>query len=318
MKKFLAIMLALALLLAVGCEKPAGNEKTTVRIGVLNGPTGMGAAKLMADNEAGTTANQYAFELFGSPTDLPGLLIKGELDMAAVPTNMAALVYQKSGKNVKLLALNTLGVLYLLEKGDTVHSIKDLEGKTVATAGQASTPEYAMKFLLEKNGTQADLRFYGSHAEVVTQGVAGKEDLLLLPEPQVSVLLAKDAGFRVALDINTAWDEAVAGSSVFSMGCLVVRKAFAEEHPEAVKAFLTEYAASVAYVNEHPQEGAALIAQYKIIENKTIVEAAIPNCHMVCVTGEEMKTKTAPYLEILYGFDPTAVGGQLPDEEFYY
>lgn len=289
-----------------------------IKIGALNGPTGMGISKLMKDSENGITANKYQVELFSAPTDITGLLINGEMDIAAVPTNLAATLYNKTNGGVKLLALNTLGVLYVLEKGDTVHSINDLAGKKIYSSGQASTPEYALNYVLEKNNIQCEVEYFATHAELAAQALAGKADILLIPEPFVSTILAKDAGFRIAVDFNAAWDAACGGEILFSMGCLAVRTEFAENNKAALDKFVEEYTASVEYVNANPAEAAELIAEYGIVASKEIAEAAIPNCNMVTVVNEEMKNKTIPYIQILFENDASSVGGKIPGEDFYY
>ncbi len=334
MKKTVSIFCAIFVLLITfaGCGSGQGMPEPTetpvvqateytgvdIKIGALKGPTGMGISKLMKDSENGITANHYQVELFSAPTDITGLLINGELDIAAVPTNLAATLYNKTKGGVKLLALNTLGVLYVLEKGDTVHSINDLAGKKICSSGQASTPEYALNYVLEKNNIQCEVEYFATHDELVAQALAGKADIILIPEPYVSTLLAKDAGFRIAVDFNAAWDAACNGEILFSMGCLAVRTEFAQNNKEALDKFVEEYTASVEYVNANPKEAAGIIAEYGIVPSAEIAEAAIPNCNMVTVINEEMKNKTIPFIQILFENNASSVGGAIPGEDFYY
>ncbi len=319
MKKIISLLLALILMLAVfsGCAKQEYVAKD-IKIGALVGPTGMGMAKLMADSDAKITANNYEFELFSAPTDISALIINGELQIAAVPTNLAATLYNKTKGQVQLLALNTLGVLYIMEKGNTINSISDLEGKKIYSSGQAATPQYALDHVLKVNGINCEVEYFSTHAELVAQALKGNADIILLPEPQVSVLLSKDAGYRIAVDFNKAWDDATENKAIFSMGCLVVRKDFAEQNPDAVKKFLEEYTASVKYVNENTEDAAKLISQYNIVADQAVAQKAIPNCNMVTISGEEMKTKTAPYIQILFDSDAKSIGGAIPGEDFYY
>ncbi len=332
MKKILSLILVLILSAAVfaGCNTNMGETATPTpeatpeyksvdfKIGALMGPTGMGMSKLMSDAEAKTTVNNYSFELFNAPTDITTLLLNGELDIAAVPTNLAATLYNRSQGKVQLLALNTLGVLYILEKGDTINSIADLEGKKIYSSGKASTPEYALNYVLEKNNVNCTVEYFATHAELATQALQGNADIILIPEPQVSTILSKNKGFRIAVDFNSAWDEACGNTALFSMGCLAIRKEFAENNKTAVDKFLEEYTASVKYVNENHDEGAALIAKYKIVPSAEIAKTAIPNAKMVTISGEEMKTKTETYLKILFDSDSKSIGGALPSEDFYY
>ena len=339
MKKLFSVVLCFILLFSIGCTQNAGNQPDStpvitpdatpevtaepytavdMKIGALMGPTGMGMSKLMDDSKNKKTANNYTFELFSAPTDITGLIINGELNIAAVPTNLAATLYNKTKGQVKLLALNTLGVLYILEKGNTINSIKDLEGKKIYSSGQAATPQYALDYVLKKNNINCEVEYFATHAELATQALAGNADIILIPEPQVSTIISKNPDFRIAVDFNSAWDEATENKALFSMGCLVVRKDFAEKNPQAVEKFLEEYTASVKFVNENPKEGAKLIAENKIVPNEAVAEKAIPNAKMVTISGEEMKTKTKTYLQILFESDPKSIGGALPGEDFYY
>lgn len=333
MKKILCVVIALMLLAFTACGKTETNVPTpgngptataeeftpsTFNIGALKGPTGMGISKLMAESENGKYKNPYKVELFSAPTDVTALLLKGELDIAALPTNLAATLYNKSQGKIQLLALNTLGVLYILEKGETVRSINDLEGKKIYSSGQASTPEYALNYVLKANNVNCEVEYFATHAELAANALQGKADIILIPEPQVSTIIAKDSSFRIAVDFNAAWDEACNNTALFSMGCLAIRKEFAENNKAAVEQFIKDYAASVKFVNENPKDGAELIAKYEIVPSAAIAEKAIPNCKMVTVTGNEMKTKTQAFLQILFDSDAKSIGGALPGEDFYY
>ena len=303
-----------------------------IRLGLLNGPTGMGAAKLLADSDAAfaqaeegtydtTEGTFFHYELtLGSdpPTDIVPKLNNGELDIAAVPTNLAATLYNKAG-SIRLLALNTLGVLHILENGDTVHSMADLAGKTIYSINQGTNTEYVLNYLLEESGLTPgeDVTIEWKTSEEVTALMAsGGIDLCMLPVPAATSVMMQNADVRDAIDLNDVWQD-VGAAGTFTMGCVVARSDFVEEHPEAVDAFLTEYAASIAYVNEHPEEAAALIEQYGIVPKAAVAKAAIPQANMVCLTGDELKG-ISDYYEVLYAADPTSIGGAIPDDNFYY
>lgn len=302
-------------------------EKTKVRLGLLAGPTGMGAAGLLAANEEGSSLNDYEHTLFNAPTDVLPKLIGGELDIAAVPTNLAAMLYQKTNGEVRLLALNTLGVLYLLTApGENISSVEDLRGKTVYSSGQAAVPEYVLNYILEAFGLKDEVNviYEAEHDAVIAAIASGKAQIAVLPEPKVTAALSKVEGLMVALDLTEEWDRAVEKCGkpgcMLSMGCVVVRKTFAEEHPEAVANFMKEYEASVAYMNEpsNADEAAALCERFAIIPKAEVAKKALPNAKLCFVTAEEMRTQIAPFYQILFDFDPAAVGGKLPDEAFYY
>ena len=320
LKKILSVVLAAVLLLASAAVSAEGTEKTTVRLGGLKGPTSMGMVKLLEDNENGLTANHYEFSLAGSPNDLTPALLKGDLDVLAVPVNLGAILFGKSGGAVQLAAVNTLGVLYIVEKGgETVQSLEDLKGKTLYATGKGSTPEYALAYLLAQHGIDinADLtvEWMSEHTEVVAKMAAAENAVALLPQPFVTVAAGQVENMRVALDLTKEWGSLDNGSQLITGG-LVVRKAFAEENPEALTAFLEEYAASTAYTNERPAEAAQLIEKFDIIK-AAVAEKAIPFCNIVCVTGDEMKGIVTGYYQTLFDQNPEAVGGAMPGDEFY-
>ena len=299
-------------------ETPAA-EKTTVRLGLLNGPTGMGAAKLLADNDAGETANHYEVTLGSDPSsEIVPKLNNGELDMAALPTNVAANLYNKTGK-VQLLALNTLGVLHILENGDTVNSLADLSGRTLYAINQGTNTEYVLDYLLTQNGldpeTDVDIQWKASE-EVTALMAAGEIDLCMLPVPAATTVLAQNSDVRDAVDLSDAWTESGAAGT-FTMGCVVVRAEFAQEHPEAVADFLTEYEASINFIKDDPEAGAALIEQYGIVPKAAIAQAAIPQANMIFTAGADMKSISS-YYEVLFAADPESIGGSIPDDAFYY
>lgn len=307
---------------AQSTQSAQGGQKTAVKVAGLKGPTGIGMVKLMQDSKKGGAQNDYSFELVGAPDNIVSMISNGSVDIAAVPTNMAATLYNKTGGKVKLLALNTLGVLYILEKGESIQSIADLKDKTIYATGQASTPEYALNYILEANGLKAGqdvkVEYLAEHSELAAKALAGQADIIMLPEPFVTTVLSKDAGFRVAVDLNNEWKEASEDSSIFSMGALMVRTEFLENNKAAVDKFLEEYAASVKYVNENVDAAAELVAAENIMASKELAAKAIPNCNIVYIEGKEMQEKTQPFLKLLYDNNPKSVGGSLPGEDFYY
>ena len=318
MKKLIKLVsvLTLALMLAVVFSSAALAD--TIKVAALKGPTGMGMAHMIADND-GT----YEFTLAGAPDELTGAIIGGKVDIAAVPTNLAAVLFNKTKGGVKLLALNTLGVLYVLEKGDTIQTVQDLAGKTIVTSGQGSTPDYALSYILNQQGlTDVTVDWRSEHSEVSSMAVSGMADIVMLPEPYVTALLAKDSSFRVALDITQEFTAAAQKSgnadTVLSMGCVIVRTEYLEKNPDAVAQFMKDCEASIAFANESPDQAAQEIANAGIMANAQVALSAIPKCHLVFVAGEAMKTQVSPLFEILFAANPASVGGSLPTEDFYY
>ena len=309
-------------------EVPASEAaaKTVIRLGMLAGPTGMGAAKLLADNAEGRTLNRYENTLFTAPDQITAKLISGELDIAAVPTNLAAVLYQKTNGGVQLLALNTLGVLHLLTaQGETVNSLEDLKGKTVYSSGQAAVPEYVLNYVLDSAGIldQVKVVYEAEHDAVVAALAAGKATVAVLPEPKATAALMQVEGLTKTLDLTEEWNKAAekAGSrSVLSMGCVVVRTDFAKANDAAVKDFLKEYKASIEYMKDpaNLDAAASLCEQYGIIPKAPIAKKALPGSNLYYADGAEMKARIAPFYEVLFGFAPASVGGKLPDDGFYY
>ncbi len=299
-------------------------EAYSVRVAALQGPTGMGLVKLMSDSdsgEEGATAGQYTFTLAASATEVTPSLVKGDLDVACVPANMAAVLYNQTEGDIVALNVNTLGVLYIVENGETISSIEDLRGKTIVASGKDATPEYSLRYLLEQNGIDPDndvsIDWKNEHSECVAALASGAATIALLPQPFVTVAQTKIEGLRVALDLTEEWD-ALALDSALLTGVTVARKDFVEEHPAAVEAFLQDYAASVEWVNANVADAAQLIADYGIVEAAAVAEKALPYCNIVCITGSEMKDKLSGYLGTLETQAPDAIGGSLPGDDFYY
>lgn len=304
-------------------SQSAALEKTgkTLRVAALKGPTAMGMVKLMDDAEQGLSANDYEFTLAGSPDEIVGSIIQGDFDVAAVPTNLAATLYNRTQGKVQLAALNTLGVLYVVESGDSVQSIADLAGKTVYSTGKGSTPEFALNYVLEKNGLggQVTVEYKSEHAELATLLSQGQAEVALLPQPFVTTALMQNDKLRVALDLTEEWDKAAAGASQLTMGCIVIQKSFLEENREAAAVFLREYEDSVDFVTEpsNLDAAAALIVKAGILPKEPVAKAALPQCGITFLSGEEMKKTASGFLQVLYDADPKSVGGTLPDDGLY-
>lgn len=299
-------------------EETASAETAGValRVAGLKGPTTMGLVNLMA----GEDAADYDFEMYGKADEIVPQLVKGELDAAAVPANLAATLYQKTNGAIEVACINTLGVLYVVENGETVNSVEDLKGKTIVTTGKGTTPEYVLRYILTENGVDPDndvtLDFYSEATEALAQLQAGTSTIAMLPQPFVTSALAQVEGLRVALDMNEEWEK-VAGSKLVT-GVLVARKDAVEADPARFAAFMDGYKASVEAANTDLENTAALCEQYGIVAKAALAQKALPNCNIVFETGDEMKTDLETYFNVLYAADPTSVGGQLPADDFYY
>ena len=314
MKKFLAILLSLIIIIgATACSK---TKKTgvTVNIGVLKGPTGMSAAWLMDQNDQKLSANEYNFTVAGTPDAITGQLINGDMDIAALPTNAISALYNKTEGKISVLGVNALGVLYILENGNSINSVSDLAGKTVLASGKGSTAEYVLNYILEKNGVIAEIVWAAEHSEAATLALKGDYDIVMLPEPFVTNVTAKSDAFRVALDLTEEWE--ALGNGELTMGGIAVRTAFLEEHPDAVKAFVDEYGKSVAFTNSQPEDAAKLIAKYEIAA-EDVAKNAIPRCNIVWLHGKDYKAVLENFLGVVYNANPAGIGGKMPGNDFY-
>ena len=277
-------------------------------------------AKERADRKAEkkAKANKYTFSLSSDPTDISGGIVNGSIDIAACPLNLASVLYKKTNGNVQMLAINTLGTLYIVSKDPTITKLADLEGKTIVTAGQGATPEYVLNYLLEKNGItdKVTVEYKSEHAEVATLALSGEADTVLLPEPNVTAVLSKSDDFAVAVDLSKEFEN-VSGVSL-AMGCIIARKDFVENNKDAVDAFLYEYKNSIEYVANDIDGASSLCEAYGIIPKAAVAKMAIPNCHISYLSGEDMKKTANENLTVLFNANPSSVGGELPKDDFWY
>jgi NitT/TauT family transport system substrate-binding protein len=305
-------------------EEPAQVEETaesvTINIAGLKGPTSIGMIQLMDNAEAGVAANDYNFTIAGSADEITPLLIKGELDIAAVPANLASVLYNKTEGQIQVLAVNTLGVLYIVERGESISSVADLKGKTIYATGKGSTPEYNLRYLLEQNGIDPDndvtIEFKSEPTEVVAVLSEDESAVAMLPQPYVTVAGNSIEDLRIALDLTSEWDSLGSGSTMIT-GVVVARTEFVEQHPEAVAAFLEEYEASTDFVNGDVAKAAQLVEKFDIFK-AAIAEKAIPYCNITFISGSRMKSELEGYLTVLYDQNPESVGGAMPADDFYY
>ena len=321
MKKLMAVLLVVVL--AVSAFAGCGNDVPTtvtevVNIGALNGPTGMGMVQLIDMTE------KYNVTTYQAPTDVTAKMIKGELDVAAVPSNLASVLYNKTEGEVVAVSPIALGVLYVLGNDTDVDSVEDLEGKTIVASGQGGTPEYVLQKVLENAGLtiyeDVEVKWLANHAEVNTKLLTEEGTIAMIPEPFVSTALSagKD-DVEVVFDMNQLWKDAT--GEELPMGVLVARKSFVEERENDLTVLLNDLQASVDFVNESPSEAAKLIVEKGFIGKEPIAEAAIPNCNIVLYTGdnaEEGKAILKTFNETLFEMNKASVGGVLPGEELYY
>ncbi len=338
MKKYGSLVLAVLLLLAAltACGKApavsepdssAVTEKAQVHITTIAGPTGVGMAQLMAQNDAQKSANAYTFDVVDDPSKAVAAVTNGSTDIAAVPTNLAATLYKKTEGQVQVLAVNTLGVLYMLDNGAGIQSVADLKGQEIYSSGQGANPEYVLRYILTKNGLDPDkdvtLHFVEDNDALTAAVVQGTAKVAMVPEPKVTACLSQMKAAEktvptVALNMTDEWNKVAGDSSALMMGCVIARKDFVEKNGAAIKAFLKEYETSINTVKGDAQAASAWCETYGIIPKAAIAQQAIPRCGLTFVTGATMKQQLSGYLEVLFQANPKVVGGAMPADDFYY
>ena len=297
------------------------DELVTARIAALKGPTAMGLVKFMYEAEQGNMPGRYDFTLAASPDEVTPLLIKGDLDIACVPANLASVLYNRTEGDIVTLAINTLGVLYIVETGENIQSMADLRGKTIVASGKGATPEYALRFLCMQYGLDPDedvnIDWKSEHSECVAALASGAADVAMLPQPFVTVAQSNLENLRVALDLTQQWNEITGDYSALITGVVAARREFVENNPNIIGHFLNNYMDSVTWVNANMTDAAALIGEYDIVA-APVAEKALPYCNIVCITGEQMRDLLSGYLYVLEALAPESIGGTMPEDDFYY
>lgn len=321
-KRILAVLMAAVMVFGMTA---CGNkeEKFTpaeMDVAVMTGPTAIGLIKVMSDAEAKTAANNYNFNVYGTADEISTGLIKGELDVACVPCNLASVLYNKTEGQIVMAAINTLGVLYIVETGTGIQKVEDLRGKTIYSTGQGTTPEFTLRYLLSAAGIDPDkdvtIEYKSEAAEVAAALAETTDAVAMLPQPYVTAAMNQNKNLRIALSVTEEWEKLSDDSTVVT-GVLVARKSFVEENEVAFEKFLEEYQASVTYANENVEEAATALEHFGIFK-AAIAKKAIPYCNVTFVAGEEMKTLAGAYLKVLFDQKPGAVGGKMPGDDFYY
>ncbi|MBQ8794214.1 MAG: ABC transporter substrate-binding protein [Clostridia bacterium] len=332
MKKLLSFLLTLTLVFAlVGCSDTDTTSTPNVStdsevytavdmsVAYMTGPTGIGMAKLNADSDAKLTANNYTFTVATAAPDITGKFLNGEINIASVPTNVAANLYNKSNGKVRMLAVNTNGVLSILEKGNTIKSVADLKGKTIYSTGKGQNPEYILNYILNKNGinpaTDVTINFVSSD-DLKAKLISGEAEIAMAPEPLATAVMVQNKQLNRALSINDEWSKV--SDTELMMGCVIALDSYVEANPKAVEKFLEEYEASIKFATTNIDETATYCEKYGIAPKAAIAKKSIPICNLCYVTGADMKTNVNGYYSVLFDADPTSIGGKLPADDLYY
>ena len=314
-KKIFAVLSLMSAVLLGGC---ATKPVEPLEVAALNGPTGIGMVQMLEEME-GAENPKYNIVLYQSPDEIVGKVVSGELDIACVPSNLGAVLYNKTEGGIKLLGMNTLGVLYIVENGQTVQNIEDLKGKTILSSGKDSTPEFVLNYILNEAGLvpgeDVTVEFMGNHSDIASKLMAEEGTIALLPEPFVTTVLAKDKNIRMAIDVNEAWNNL--NQMDLPMGIIVANANVVKDNAKGIEAFLEDYEASVKFVDENLEDAAALVEKFGIVPNAALAKVAIPKCNIVYRDSSDSEDSLNKFYEILEQANPKAVGGKLPDEAFY-
>ena len=325
MKKLLIILMSAILILnLIACGK-SNNENnnvsgTTINIASMKGPTSIGLVKLYSDSDNDLTHNHYNYSVYGAADEITGGLIKGEIDVAAVPANLASVLFNKTEGGIITAGINTLGVTYILTTDPNVNTLQDLKGKTIYATGQGTTPEYTLRHILSSNGIDPDkdvnIQYYKEGSEVVANASLADNAILMLPQPYATIAMNQMENCRNIIDLNKEWSKISEDSNIVT-GVIVVRKEFLENNREDFDKFLEEYGNSTEFANKNTEECAELLEKYDIFK-AAIALKAIPYCNVTLITGTAMKEQLIPYLQVLSDANPASVGGSIPDDTGFY
>jgi len=322
MKKIILLLMFLMFAaFIVSCSNSEEAEPGTVRVAAMRGPTALGLLQLMNEHENENTINEYEFTLLGAPDEVAPLFVRGEIDVAAVPGNLAAVLNSRMPDELVALAIVTLGVLHIVDTTGEINSIADLNGRTIFASGQGATPEFALNYVLTQNGltpgVDVIVEFRAEHTEIAALLSTGQAEIALLPEPFVSTALAQIDGLQLALDLTEEWDRVQQDYGLI-MSIVVANREFALSNPETIATFMEEYKASINFMTTNIMQGAELAAEFGIIPNAAIAESALPRTNIVFITGEEMRQNLIGFFNVLYYANPAIIGGSVPDESFYF
>lgn len=317
-KKFLWMLVVCAVLFSAVA---VGAQDAPLNVAAMTGPTAMGLARLMDQAETNPVEFPYVFDVYGTPDEVVTDLVTEKLDAAAIPCNLASVLYNKTEGKIGVAAINTLGVLYMVETGDTVKSVDDLKGQTIYALGKGATPDMVLTYVLQQNGLdpQKDvtIEFKSEATEIAAMMKETTEPIIaLLPQPFVTVAMMQNDKVRIALDMTEEWNAVTDGNDLVT-GCLVVRKPVLEDRTETFEKFMADYAQSAQFANDHIEETAALIEKIGIVPKAAIAAKALPYCNITLITGADMKKLEEAYLNVLFSMNPKTIGGKLPGEDFY-
>jgi NitT/TauT family transport system substrate-binding protein len=329
-KKMVLLTTFALVILSVGCTNSAKNEqpsepqdkpveKVNVTIAGLKGPTSIGMIKLIDEKSLNSDSYNVEYIAENAPDALTAKIINGDIQISSIPVNLASVLYNKTEGKIQLMAVNTIGNLYIVGT-DSIESVADLDGKTLGMSGKGSTPDFAMNYILKQSNLdgKVELDYAADHATLAQSVIAEDFGVALLPQPFATQVMLKNSNVKMLIDLNEAWKEATSDASKLYTGCIIVNKEFAENNKEFVAEFLKEFEASVKWVNENPKDASLLVEKNEIMQGAALVEKAIPYCGITFSNALEEKDGLDVFFKILYDSNPASVGGKLPDDAFYF
>ena len=321
MKKNLLLIILLAVLAACGGTEAEEPNDVSLTIATPRGPAALGMLYLMEQSQNDATIGNYAFYVVGSPDEIPPMLVRGDIDIAAVPPNMASILYNNPNLDLQVLAVPTMGVLHIVDTTGTISSVEDLRGRTIYSSGGGGTPEFILNHVLLGNGltpgVDVDIVFRPEHTEIAALLESGMAEIAMLPEPFATTTVNRVDGLEYALDLTSEWDR-VSPDAGLVMTAVIARREVIENHPEVIRIFMQEYAESIRFTQQNVDEAAELAVAHDIIPAAPVARAAIPRSNIVFITGEQMQRYLEAVLRVFYNQLPASVGGQMPSADFYF
>lgn len=294
-------------------------EPLQLTVAGLKGPSSIGMLRMIESEPVFGEDVETEYQIVDEPQLMIARIMSGEADIAAVPINLAAVLYNK-GAPYRLGAVTGDGLLHIVSSREDIGSVEDLKGKRIYCIAQGSTPEFVLRYVLEKSGidpdTEVELDFSFDHVAIAPQLIAGKVDLAVLPEPFVSIVASKNPAVQPVIDLQQVWAELSGTGDTYPITATLVRNSLYREHPEALKAFFAAYRESIDWANANPAEAGGLAGKYMEMP-APIIAKAMPRLNLRYQSPREARSRVEELYQVFHGFAPASVGGTIPGDEFY-
>ncbi len=311
--------------MVAGCKDPGPGRQVPaekIRVGVLNGPAAVSIIRMMESGKLQNGEMPVEFIIRSEPSQIKSLMFREEIDFAFLPSTTAAILYN-SGFSYKAVAVPLWGTMYLVGDDSTIRSVKDLRGKTISQMGRGVVPDIVLRHILKENGLDPDKDVkidysFPSHIELASTVKAGVARSGILSEPQVSMIINQNPNLKVLLDLAREWKLVTGDSIPFAQTVLMVGNSFSKNNPLLVKEFLENYKQNIEWINLNPAAAASLIVKHKVIPDSLAAEACIPRSNLRYVSASDEMEGIMAFYRVIFNLNKDAVGGKLPDEDFFY